>query len=102
MDRLKSSYERAATEYGVFLRHFERDCPRLKDRLNKMDAIVVFTNMVSHEARKKALATGRASGVPVVMCHSCGMSSLKRCLECIMKKDERRAALSGTSSPICD
>ena len=85
MDRLKSEYEKRAGEYGVRLCHFKRGCPRFAKRLANMDAIVIFTNKVSHNAKRTALARARAGGIPVVMCHSCGLKSLERCLECIMK-----------------
>jgi hypothetical protein len=87
MDRLKRGYERTAKEYGVLLRHFCRGCPRFDERLKGMDAIVIFTNMVSHNAKKRAFSKGKAAGIPVFMCHSCGLSSLKRCLKGIKKEN---------------
>jgi hypothetical protein len=84
MDRLKSDYRRMAIEYGVDLRHFERDCPCFEKRLNGMDAIIIFTNRISHGAWKIALSKGKGAGIPILMSHSCGMSSLKRCLDKIV------------------
>ena len=81
MDRLNRDYRRVALAYGIKLQHFKRDCPRLEARLGKADAIIIFTNMISHGAKKKALSKGRAAGIPVLMCHSCGLASLKRCLD---------------------
>ncbi len=88
MDKLRGDYRRVAVRYGVSLYHFERDCPRLKERLGGMDAIIVFTYRVSHNAREKALSKKR-EGIPVLMCHSTGsVSSLKKCFEGIT--NERR------------
>lgn len=87
MGRLKRRYERRAAECGVDLYHFERVCTGLEKKLNGMDAIVIFTNMVSHNAKKRALTKARSAGIPVVMCHSCGVSSLDRCLKCIKRRN---------------
>lgn len=81
MDKLRGDYRRVAVRYGVSLHHFERDCPRLEERLGGVDAIIVFTYRVSHNAREKALSKKR-EGIPVLMCHSTGsVSSLKKCFE---------------------
>ncbi|HLA48748.1 MAG: hypothetical protein A2W77_05425 [Nitrospinae bacterium RIFCSPLOWO2_12_39_16] len=80
MDRLKREYERTADGYDIDLRHFARGCPSFEKRLNGMDTIIIFTNRISHDARKVAIAKGNSMGVPVLMCHSSGISSLKRCL----------------------
>lgn len=87
MDKLKKNYQRAADEYCVDLHHFERDCPRLEDRLSGMDAIVIFTYRVSHNARGKAMSKGEVDGIPVFMCRSSGsISSLRRCMDEITKE----------------
>ncbi len=86
MDRAKREYERAADKHGIDLRHFERSCPSFEKRLNGMDAIIIFTNRISHDARKTAISKGNSMGIPVLMCHSSGISSLKRCL-CEVKKE---------------
>ena len=85
-------YEKIALEYGVTLRHFEKVCPRFEQKLYSMDAIIVFTSIVSHLARTRALSSGKKTSVPVLMCHSCGMSSLRRCIDTIVreKQDKRR------------
>lgn len=79
-------YEKIASEYGVTLRHFEKVCPRFEQKLHNMDAIIVFTNIVSHLARARALSRGKKTGVPVLMCHSCGMSSLRRCIDAVVRE----------------
>lgn len=86
MDRLKRDYQRIGGKYGAEIRHFEKRCPYLEQKLLSVDAIIVFTDKVSHDARNIAVSTGRGAGIPVLMCHSCGVSSLKRCLEGIIKQ----------------
>ncbi len=90
MDRLKREYQRTGSKYGAEIRHFERRCPYLEQKLGSVDAIIVFTDKVSHDARNIAVSKGRDAGIPVLLCHSCGVSSLRRCLEGIVKSDERR------------
>lgn len=90
MDRASRDYQRIAGEYGATLRHFERSCPSFEKRLNGADAIIIFTNRISHEARKIALSKGKDACIPVLMCHSCGISSLKRCLEVVTKKSDKK------------
>ncbi len=85
MDRLKRRYEMTALARGVDLRHFERSCPRFEEKMEGVDAIIIFTNRISHNARKRALSKGAALGVPVLMYHSSGLSSLRRCLDEITK-----------------
>ena len=81
MDRATRDYQRAAQLFGVDLHHFERDRPSMTQKLEGMDGIIIFTNRISHGARHKAVEKARNAGIPVLMCHSCGVSSLKRCLE---------------------
>ena len=41
---------------------------------------IVFTNKVSHEAKRKALLHARSRNIPIHLVHSCGVSSLRDCL----------------------
>jgi hypothetical protein len=43
--------------------------------------VIVFTNKVSHKARKEVAAHAKANNIPMKMLHSCGISSLRRALE---------------------
>ena len=93
MDRTARHYETAAMKYGVDLHHFESDGPRFEQKLSGMDGIVIFTNRISHSARKRALSKGQSKGIPILMCHSCGISSLKRCLDEIMLTRNNRTMI---------
>lgn len=81
MDRLKRDYMRAAKDGGVTLRCFNGSERGIADQLGTPDMLIIFTNMVSHEARKKALAVAKNRNIPLHMLHSCGVSSLRDCLE---------------------
>jgi Uncharacterized protein conserved in bacteria (DUF2325) len=62
MDSLKRRYERTALGYGVDLRHFERSCPRFEQRPSGVDGVIIFTDRVSHDARKRALSFSVVKG----------------------------------------
>ncbi|MBW7956253.1 MAG: DUF2325 domain-containing protein [Deltaproteobacteria bacterium] len=80
MDRLSAGYREIAGRHKVSLQHYLRSCPRLERRIGGVDAIIVFSCMASHKIANAARATGRAAGVPVVMCRGCGVSSFEKCL----------------------
>ena len=86
MDRLKRDYQKVGIKYGVDIYHFEKDRPGLEKKLGSMDAIVIFTGRVSHNAMKSARSAGRAGGVRVAISRACGLSSLGRCLDSIIKE----------------
>ncbi|MBA2848487.1 DUF2325 domain-containing protein [Thermosulfuriphilus ammonigenes] len=80
MDRLRKEYETEARKKGIELRVYSRLVPRLSRKIKNVDAIILFTNKVSHEARKQVLTAHRENDIPLIQLHSCGLSSLKRCL----------------------
>lgn len=81
MDRLKKDYEEVARQGGATLRHIHRNERNFEDKIGTPDAIIVFTNKISHEARRKAVRHARARRIPISLVHSCGVSSLRECLE---------------------
>lgn len=81
MDRLKREYMTEAKKSGVKLKHFTGKERTISSALGKVDFVVLFTNKVSHKARKEVLAAVRGTGVPVYMHHSCGISTLRKCLD---------------------
>jgi len=46
-------------------------------------ALLIFTNKVSHRARHEALSVAKAQNIPVFQYHSCGVCTLRNCLNCI-------------------
>lgn len=49
--------------------------------MENSDILIVFTNKISHEAKKKAINFAHMHGLPIYMFHSCGISTLRKCLE---------------------
>lgn len=81
MDRLKAEYSAAASEQGHDLRHICRNEANFHSKIGDPDMIVIFTNKISHEARRKAAEIGKARNIRVKMLHSCGLSSFRECLK---------------------
>ncbi|WP_045212136.1 DUF2325 domain-containing protein [Desulfonatronovibrio magnus] len=81
MDRLQPHYQKTAKKAGYKLKMFTGTENTINERIGNIDLLIIFTGKVSHSARKIALNAARAENIPVLMCHSCGVSTLKECLE---------------------
>ena len=94
MDRLERHYINEAERAGVDLRIFTRSENNISSRIKNVDAIVIFTNKVSHRVKKEAMNAARANDIPVFMHHACGICTLRDCLSCltIMKNGGRKDA----------
>jgi hypothetical protein len=89
MDRLKKHYLEEAKKVGVQLKVFTKLEKDTAKKIGEVDAIVIFTNKVSHELKltiKKAYPNKKC---PHLMCHSCGVSSLIKCLENLQKMKQK-------------
>jgi hypothetical protein len=80
MDRLKRDYIDAAKEGGVTLKCFTGKERGIAAQIGESDLVIVFTNKVSHEARREAAKAAKSRNIPLRMLHSCGVSSLRDCL----------------------
>ncbi|CAH2031981.1 DUF2325 domain-containing protein [Trichlorobacter ammonificans] len=83
MDRLGEQYRMEAQRHGKDISIFSQDDASVSSRIKKAEAVVIFTNKVSHQARHRAVNTAKKEGVPVFMHHSCGVCSLRECLNCL-------------------
>ena len=81
MDRLKPDYIAAARQGGHTLKCISRNERNFVDRIGNPDRVIIFTNKISHEAKRKAMQHARSRNIPIHMVHSCGVSSQKECLE---------------------
>lgn len=80
MDRLGDKYLKEARELGMDLKIFSQAKQHMKKRIEHADAVVIFTNMISHQARHDAYNAARKQGIPVVMHHTCGVCTFRECL----------------------
>jgi hypothetical protein len=83
MDRLERHYMDEAAKFGVDLRVFTRSEARISSKIRNVDAMVIFTNKVSHQVKKQAVNMAKAHHIPVFMHHSCGICTLRECLGCL-------------------
>ncbi len=81
MDRLKQDYLRTAKLAGVKLKIFTGQENSIAAQLGKSERIIIFTNKVSHQARNEAMNVAKSRNIPVDMLHSCGVSTLRKCLD---------------------
>jgi len=81
MDRLEKHYLEEADRVGIALRVFTRSEVNIAAKVRRVDAMVIFTNKVSHRVKSEAMSAARANGIPVFFHHACGVCSLRNCLE---------------------
>ncbi|HLE41754.1 MAG TPA: DUF2325 domain-containing protein [Nitrospirota bacterium] len=86
MDRLERHYKNEAEKFGVDLKVFNASAAGIASKVKAADAVVIFTNKVSHRARKEVVTMARSRNIPVFQYHSCGVCTLRDCLNCLHKK----------------
>ena len=87
MGRLEKHYLEAAELAGVDLRVFTRSEANLCSKIKNVNAIVIFTNKVSHSFKAEAMKVARSKGISVFMHHSCGVCTLRDCLNCLLMEN---------------
>jgi hypothetical protein len=93
MERLRCRYVQAAGQLGLELRVFNTRETGLRSKIENVDAVVVFTNKVSHEAKKIVMNVARVREIPVFVHHSCCVCSLRDCLTCLKNNNDNRRFL---------
>ncbi|MEW6720059.1 MAG: DUF2325 domain-containing protein [Thermodesulfobacteriota bacterium] len=96
MDRLESRYVEEAGSRGIDLKVFNGPAANLPSRIGNAGALILFTNRVSHRARREVMSAVRSRNIPVLHCRSCGICSFRTCLECLAGR--RPPAVSPTPS----
>jgi len=88
LDRLKRDYENAAKRCGVKLKVFTGKESCLADKIGRVDMAILFTSMVSHNARTEVMQRSKSLGIPVAFLHSNGVSGLRQYLSDLVVKGE--------------
>lgn len=83
MDRLGKHYQEEAQRAGMTLQFFSTSETNIASKLKKADAMVIFTNKVSHRVKIEAMQVAKAKDIPVFMHHACGVCTFRNCLECL-------------------
>ncbi len=78
MDRLKREYINAAKANGVDLKVFTGKENCISEKMGQTELVIVFTNKVSHAARKEVMHYAKSRNIPVRLVHNCGVSSLRQ------------------------
>lgn len=91
MDRLKRDYENAARRCGVKLKVFTGKESCLVDKMGRVDMAILFTSMISHNARTEVMQKSKSMGIPVTFLHSNGVSGLRQCLTQMIAQHEDAA-----------
>lgn len=86
MDRLHRYYLQEAEKQGVDLRIFTRSENNLQAKIGHSQAVVIFTNKISHQARNQAVNSASTKEIPVFMSHNCGVCALRDCINCIREQ----------------
>jgi ABC-type uncharacterized transport system substrate-binding protein len=87
MDRLQKHYLNEARKFGIKLAIFNKAKAGMAAGIRHVDAVVIFTNKISHNARNEAMAAARDNRIPVYMFHSCGLCTLRECFHCLQGKN---------------
>jgi len=88
MDRLGNKYLKEARELGMDLTIFSQAKQNMEKKIMHADAVVIFTNMISHQARHEAYGAAKKQGIPVVMHHACGVCTFRECLNCLNQMNQ--------------
>ncbi len=80
MDRIGRKYIRKAENFGRDLRVFTEYNKALAAKIKNVNAVVIFTNKISHNAKREVMRITKVRNIPVFMHHSCGICTLRGCL----------------------
>jgi len=83
MDRLERDYIKAAKSFGVKLKVFTNSKKEIASKIKNVDALIIFTNKVSHKLKNEAVSIAKEKNIPILMRHSCGICTLMDCLNCL-------------------
>ena len=81
MDRLVRQYKNEAERFDINLRVYTKSETGLGSKIKGVDAVVIFTNKISHKAKNEARDMIKGKDIPVFMYHSSGVCTLRRCFE---------------------
>lgn len=87
MDRLERVYEQEAERFGVKLKVYTKITRNLGEKIGSADAVIVFTNKVSHTSKREVMNEAKRHNLRVMQCHACGVCSLRQCLQQICATD---------------
>lgn len=83
MDRLERNYISEAQRLGIDLKVYTKSETGIASKIKNVDAVIIFTNKISHQAKREVMNIAKQRNIPVFMYHSCGICTLRNCLSCL-------------------
>ena len=91
MDRLERQYMDEAEKFGINLRVFTKPKAGIASKIKNVDAVLIFTNKVSHRAKKEVMAIAKTRDIPIFMYHSCGICTIRDSFSCLKNNVKGRS-----------
>lgn len=89
MDRLEQEYINNAKKFEISLKVFTKFESTLSKKIGQVDWVIIFTNKVSHKAKREAMQTIRKRNIPFILHHTCGISSFNTILTHLKNKERK-------------
>ena len=89
MDRLERHYIKETERFGIELKVFNKWEANLSKKINHLDALIIFTDKVSHGAKRETMNVAKSRGIPIMMYHSSGICTLRSCLDFFKNRKKR-------------
>lgn len=83
---IQSQNRNEAQGFGIELKVFTKSEINIALKIRHVDAVVIFTNKVSHKTKREVMNIAKAKNIPVFMYHSCGICTLRDCFNCLKNK----------------
>ncbi len=80
-DRMVCQYKKICKAHKCKAKVFTKKAGNLGNQIGSPDAIIIFTNTVSHQMVKSAVVEGEKANADIIRCHTSSGSALNEILE---------------------
>lgn len=85
LDRLERHYTALAKEHDdLKIKVYSQLKPKMAEKIASADGVVLFTNVVSHNAAREVYRLARDKGLAVVACHRASVSAMRECVDVLV------------------
>ncbi len=91
IDSLQRHYTNEARKFEIDLKVFSKRENGMQEKIKNVDALVIFTNKVSHKLKNEVMKKAKANSIPTLMYHSCGVCTLRDCFNTLTKKGKYKS-----------
>ncbi len=85
-DRMHSEYKGIGKKNGFKLKIFTQITPKFAKTIGSPDAIILFTNTVSHKMVNTAIKEAKRKSIPITRSHTSSSNSLDEILQALKYK----------------